>query len=72
MANFNGAIDEKAVWGKRERIGVDDYGNAAGESSRLTIFDKPKVSAQDTVLDNGPWESGQPAASTTMDLLIRV
>jgi hypothetical protein len=58
--------------GQSERIGVDVYGNAAGESPRLTIFDKPKVSAQDTMLDNGPWGPGNAAASTMIDLLIPV
>jgi hypothetical protein len=41
MVNSNGAVGEKAVWGKRADW-VDYYGNVAGEDVGIAIFDNPK------------------------------
>jgi hypothetical protein len=41
MVNSNGAMGEKAVWGKRADW-VDDYGNVAGEEVGVAIFDNPE------------------------------
>ena len=41
MVNSEGAVGEKAVWGKRADW-VDDYGNVAGEDVGIAIFDNPK------------------------------
>jgi Methane oxygenase PmoA len=40
MVNSNGAVGEKAVWGKRADW-VDDYGSIAGETVGIAIFDNP-------------------------------
>jgi Family of unknown function (DUF6807) len=40
MVNANGAIGEKAIWGKRSTW-VDYYGRVAGEDVGLAIFDHP-------------------------------
>ena len=41
MVNSEGAVGEKAVWGKRADW-VDFYGNVAGEDVGIAIFDSPK------------------------------
>jgi hypothetical protein len=41
MINSNGAIGEKEIWGKRADW-VDYYGNVAGESVGIAIFDDPR------------------------------
>ncbi|HME00464.1 MAG TPA: PmoA family protein [Terriglobia bacterium] len=41
MMNSEGAMGEKAVWGKRADW-VDFYGNVAGEEVGIAIFDDPK------------------------------
>lgn len=41
MVNSDGAIGERAVWGKRADW-VDFYGNVAGEDVGIAIFDHPK------------------------------
>jgi Methane oxygenase PmoA len=41
MVNSNGAVGEKAVWGKRADW-VDFYGTVAGEELGVAVFDNPK------------------------------
>ena len=41
MVNSEGAVGEKAIWGKRADW-VDYYGNVAGEDVGIAIFDNPK------------------------------
>ena len=41
LVNSNGAVGEKAIWGKRADW-VDDYGHVAGEDVGIAIFDSPK------------------------------
>lgn len=41
MVNSNGAIGEKEIWGRRADW-VDYYGNVAGESLGIAIFDDPR------------------------------
>jgi hypothetical protein len=41
MVNSNGAVGEKAVWGKRADW-VDFYGTVAGEEVGIAVFDNPK------------------------------
>ncbi len=41
MVNSNGAVGEKAIWGKRADW-VDYYGNVSGEDVGIAIFDNPK------------------------------
>ncbi len=41
MVNSEGAVGEKAVWGKRADW-VDYYGNVSGEDVGIAIFDNPK------------------------------
>lgn len=41
MVNSDGALGEKAVWGKRA-VWVDFYGNVSGEDVGIAIFDDPK------------------------------
>ena len=41
MVNSNGAAGEKQIWGKRAEW-VDDYGNVAGETVGIAIFDDPR------------------------------
>ncbi len=41
MVNSNGAVGEKAIWGKRADW-VDYYGNVAGEEVGVAVFDNPQ------------------------------